>query len=57
MLHFVDESDELGSIAVMRGKVVAADRWRVASTIRMRLDEELSAAGIELNRLALPSGR
>ena len=56
-LHYVDESDELGGIAVMRGKVVAADRWRVATAVRLRLDEELSAAGIELNRLALPYGR
>lgn len=55
-LQFVDEADELGSIAVMRGKVVAADRWRVATAVRMRLDDELSAAGIELNRLVL-SGR
>jgi small conductance mechanosensitive channel len=55
-LQFVDEADELGSVAVMRGRVVAADRWRVASAARMRLDEELTAAGIELNRLALPAG-
>lgn len=56
-LHYVDEADELGSVAVMRGKVVAADRWRVATAVRMRLDEEMATAGIELNRLALPQGR
>jgi small conductance mechanosensitive channel len=55
-LRFVDESDELGQIAVMRGKVVAADRWRVATAIRLRLDQALVAEGIELNRLALPEG-
>ena len=56
-LAFVDESDELGSVAVMRGKVVAADRWRVATEIRLRLDAALRNEGIELNRLALPQGR
>lgn len=56
-LSYVDEADELGSIAVMRGKVPAADRWRIASALRLRLDEELSAAGIELNRLAVRAGR
>ena len=51
-LTFVDESDELGSVAVMRGKVIASDRWRVATEIRMRLDRALKDEGIELNRLA-----
>lgn len=55
-LTFVDESDELGSVAVMRGKVIAADRWRVSTEIRMRLDRALKDEGIELNRLALSQG-
>ena len=55
-LAFVDDSDELGAVAVMRGKVVAADRWRVATEIRLQLDTALKEAGIELNRLALPDG-
>ena len=55
-LRFVDESDELGSIAVMRGKVMAGERWRVATEIRVRLDEALTAEGIELNRRAVPAG-
>jgi len=55
-LRFVDESDELGHIAVMRGKVVAADRWRVATEIRVRLDEALTAEGIELHLRAIPQG-
>ncbi len=53
---FVDDPDELGSTAKMRGKVVASERWRVATEIRMRLDEALSAEGIELNKQALPRG-
>jgi small-conductance mechanosensitive channel len=53
-LTFVDEADELGSIAVMRGKVVAGDRWRVATEIRMRLDQALKDEDIKLNRLTLP---
>lgn len=53
-LKFIDESDELGSVAVMRGKVIASERWRVATELRVRLDEALAAEGIELNRLAWP---
>lgn len=56
-LAFVDDPDELGAVAVMRGKVVAGDRWRVATEIRLRLDAALKDADIELNRLALPDGR
>ncbi len=55
-LAFVDDPDELGNVAVMRGKVVAADRWRVSTEVRLRLDEELKAAGVVLNRLALREG-
>ena len=51
---FVDDPDELGSAVVMRGRVVASERWRVASEIRMRLDEALMAAGIELGRWSAP---
>ena len=51
---FVDDPDELGSTVVMRGRVVASERWRVASEIRMRLDEALIAAGIELGRWNVP---
>lgn len=53
-LKFIDEADELGHVAVMRGKVVAGERWRVASELRLRLDEALVAGGIELNRRAIP---
>jgi small conductance mechanosensitive channel len=55
-LAFVDESDELGHVAVMRGKVVADARWRVATEIRMRLDKALQDEGIALNRLAFAEG-
>jgi small conductance mechanosensitive channel len=54
-LAFIDDADELGSVAVMRGKVVAGERWRIASEVRLRLDMALGEAGIELNRLALPA--
>jgi small conductance mechanosensitive channel len=53
---FVDDPDELGSAVVMRGRVVASERWRVASEIRVRLDEALMAAGIELGRWNVPQG-
>jgi len=56
-LAFVDDADELGAVAVMRGKVVAGERWRVSMELRLRLDRELKDAGIVLNRLALPGGR
>ena len=55
-LRFVDEADELGHIAVMRGKVIAGERWRVATELRLRLDEALVAEGIELNKRAIPQG-
>lgn len=54
--RFVDESDELGNIAVMRGKVVAAQRWHVSTEVRVRLDRALTDAAIELNRRAIPQG-
>jgi len=53
-LKFIDEADELGGIAVMRGKVVGGARWRVATELRLRLDDALKAEGIELNRRARP---
>jgi len=56
-LAFIDEADEIGSVAVMRGRVVAGYRWRVATEIRKRLDAALVAEGVELNRLALPQGK
>ncbi len=56
-LAYIDEPDELGSVAVMRGKVVAGDRWRVSTELRLRLDRALKDEGIELNRLSLRPGR
>lgn len=55
-LTFIDEADELGSIAVMRGKVIAGERWRVATELRMRLDDALTTEGIELGRRTTPQG-
>lgn len=56
-LAFVEDADDLGAVAVMRGRVVAGDRWRVSTELRLRLDQALKDAGIELNRLALPDRR
>ena len=56
-LAFIDDPDELGSVAVMRGKVVAGDRWRVSTELRLRLDQALKDEGIELNRLSLRPDR
>jgi hypothetical protein len=55
-LAFVDDSDELGNVAVMRGKVVAADRWRVSTELRLRLDRALKEEGVVLDRLTLNRG-
>ncbi len=55
-LTFVDEADDVGQIAVMRGKVIAGERWRVATELRLRLDEALVADGVELSKKALPQG-
>ena len=55
-LKFVDDPDELGNIAIMRGKVVASDRWRVATEIRLRLNDAFVSDGIELNRFGVAPG-
>ena len=52
-IKFIDDADELGGIAVLRGQVVAGDRWRVASRLRIALDDAFAREGIELNRKAL----
>ena len=49
----IDDADELGGIAVLPAQVVAGDRWRVASRLRIALDEASAREGIELNRKAL----
>lgn len=53
-LRFIDDADELGSVAMMRGRVIASERWRVATELRLRLDDALGEAGVELNRRASP---
>ena len=52
-IKFIDEADELGNVAVLRGQVVAGERWRVASRLRIELDDALAEEGIELNRKAV----
>ena len=49
-LKFVEDPDDLGITAIVRGKVVAAKRWRVATEIRRRLNGVLLEEGIELNK-------
>ena len=46
----VGDPDDLGMTATMRGKVVASERWAVASETRRRLNRAFLAAGIELNK-------
>ncbi len=47
---YVDDPDDLGWSAVMRGKVVAGERWAVGTEIRKRVVSALRQTGIELNR-------
>jgi len=54
VLPLVDDADELGGVAVLRGTLVAGERWRIASEVRLRLDNALGEAGTVLDRLALP---
>ncbi|CAN5539247.1 hypothetical protein BH24CHL9_BH24CHL9_14390 [soil metagenome] len=49
-LAFIDDPDDLGNTAIMRGKVVASERWRVSAELRRRLDRAFAAEGIELNK-------
>jgi small conductance mechanosensitive channel len=49
-LRFVENPDDLGVTAIFRGQVVAASRWRIGTEVRRRLNRELLAADIELNK-------
>jgi moderate conductance mechanosensitive channel len=49
-LAFIDDPDDLGMTAIMRGKVRASERWRVAGEIRRRLNRAFVIEGIELNK-------
>ncbi len=53
---YVDDPDELGWTAVMRGKVVAGDRWAVGTEVRKRIVSALRDEGIELNRRGIAVG-
>ena len=46
----VSDPDDLGMTATMRGKVVASERWAVATETRKRLNRAFVAEGIELNK-------
>jgi small conductance mechanosensitive channel len=47
---FLGDPDDLGWSATMRGKVMAAERWAVATEIRRRLNRALLEADLELNK-------
>lgn len=49
-LRYIEDPDELGITAVMRGRVLAASRWSVATEIRRRLNQAFLEEGIELNK-------
>jgi small-conductance mechanosensitive channel len=49
-LAFIDDPDDLGMTAIMRGKVRASERWRVAGEVRRRLNRAFVTEGIELNK-------
>lgn len=49
-LAFIDDPDDLGNTAIMRGKVVAGERWRVSAELRRRLNRAFVGEGIELNK-------
>jgi hypothetical protein len=49
-VQFIGDPDYLGMSATMRGKVVAGERWTIATEIRRRLNRALVEAGIVLNK-------
>jgi small conductance mechanosensitive channel len=49
-VQWVSDPDDLGITATMRGKVVASERWAVATETRKRLNRALVEEGIELNK-------
>jgi moderate conductance mechanosensitive channel len=49
-VQFIGDPDDLGMSATMRGKVVAGDRWAVATETRKRLNRAFVEEGIELNK-------
>ena len=49
-VQFIGDPDDLGMSATMRGKVVAGQRWAVATEIRKRLNRAFLEEGIELNK-------
>ncbi len=49
-VQFIGDPDDLGMTATMRGKVVAGERWIIATEIRRRLNRAFVEAGIVLNK-------
>jgi small conductance mechanosensitive channel len=56
-VQWVGDPDDLGITATMRGKVVASERWAVATETRKRLNRGLVEAGIELNKRGIVQRR
>src|SRR5262245_37218153 len=52
----VSDPDDLGMSATMRGKVVASERWAVASETRRRINRTFLAEGIQLNKRGVVRG-
>jgi moderate conductance mechanosensitive channel len=49
-VQFIGDPDDLGMTATMRGKVVAGERWTIATEIRRRLNRAFVEAGVVLNK-------
>ncbi len=47
---FIGDPDDLGMTATMRGKVVAGERWSIATEIRRRLNRAFVDSGVVLNK-------
>jgi small conductance mechanosensitive channel len=47
---FIGDPDDLGMTATMRGKVVAGERWTIATEIRRRLNRAFVDSGVVLNK-------
>ena len=47
-LREIEDPNEWGYMALVRGKVVASERWRVATELRLRLNDALVDEGIDL---------
>jgi small conductance mechanosensitive channel len=56
-VQVLGDPDDLGMSATMRGKVIAGERWNIATETRRRLNRAFVAEGIELNKRGIVSRR